>query len=48
VLVTESARGRFKRHLSTGEAIRLIEEFGVQTPDVLVKATGSYHVLRSI
>ena len=26
------------RHLSTGEAIRLMEEFGVETPDGLVKA----------
>jgi hypothetical protein len=26
------------RHLSTGEAIRLIEEFGVQTPDGLITA----------
>jgi hypothetical protein len=25
------------RHLSTGEAIRLIEEFGVETPDDLIK-----------
>src|SRR5258707_12138903 len=25
------------RHLSTGEAIRLIEEFGVETPDGLIK-----------
>jgi hypothetical protein len=24
------------RHLSTGEAIRLIEEFGIETPDVWV------------
>jgi hypothetical protein len=29
------------RHLSTGEAIRLIEEFGVETPDGLVKAPES-------
>src|SRR5260370_21087838 len=29
------------RHLSTGEAIRLIEEFGVETPDGLVKAQKS-------
>ena len=27
------------RHLSTGEAIRLIEEFGVETPDGLIKAS---------
>jgi hypothetical protein len=25
------------RHLSTGETIRLIEEFGVETPDDLIK-----------
>ena len=25
------------RHLSTGEAIRLIEEFGIETPDGLTK-----------
>jgi hypothetical protein len=29
------------RHLSTGEAIRLIEEFGVETPDGLIKAQKS-------
>ena len=29
------------RHLSTGEAIRLIEEFGVETPDGLAKAPKS-------
>jgi len=29
------------RHLSTGEAIRLIEEFGVETPDGLVRAQKS-------
>jgi hypothetical protein len=29
------------RHLSTGEAIRLIEEFGVETPDGLIKAQQS-------
>jgi hypothetical protein len=29
------------RHLSTGEAIRLIEEFGIETPDGLVKAPES-------
>jgi hypothetical protein len=29
------------RHLSTGEAIRLIEEFGVETPDGLAKAPQS-------
>jgi hypothetical protein len=29
------------RHLSTGEAIRLIEEFGVQIPDGLAKAPKS-------
>jgi len=29
------------RHLSTGEAIRLIEEFGVETPDGLAKAQKS-------
>jgi hypothetical protein len=30
------------RHLSTGEAIRLIEEFGVETPDGLVRAQKSF------
>jgi hypothetical protein len=29
------------RHLSTGEAIRLIEKFGIETPDGLVKAPES-------
>src|SRR4029077_5720344 len=29
------------RHLSTGEAIRLIEEFGVETPDGLIRAQKS-------
>lgn len=29
------------RHLSTGEAIRLIQEFGVETPDGLAKAPKS-------
>ena len=29
------------RHLSTGEAIRLIEEFGIETPDGLIKAQKS-------
>src|SRR5271170_7467825 len=29
------------RHLSTGEAIRLIEEFGIETPDGLAKAPKS-------
>jgi len=29
------------RHLSTGEAIRLIEEFGVETPEGLIKAQKS-------
>jgi hypothetical protein len=29
------------RHLSTGEAIRLIEEFGVETPDGLAKVPNS-------
>src|SRR5215469_372179 len=29
------------RHLSTGEAIRLIEKFGIETPDGLVKAPAS-------
>jgi hypothetical protein len=29
------------RHLSTGEAIRLIEEFGIETPDGLVRAPES-------
>ena len=29
------------RHLSTGEAIRLIEEFGIETPDGLIKAPES-------
>jgi hypothetical protein len=26
------------RHLSTGEAIRLVEEFGVKTPNAVIKA----------
>lgn len=29
------------RHLSTGETIRLIEKFGIETPDGLVKAPES-------
>jgi hypothetical protein len=29
------------RHLSTGEAIRLVEEFGIETPDGLIKAQKS-------
>jgi hypothetical protein len=36
------------RHLSTGEAIRLIEEFGVETPDGLIKAQKSMFKITTV
>jgi hypothetical protein len=36
------------RHLSTGEAIRLIEQFGVETPDGLIKAQKSMFKITTV
>ena len=36
------------RHLSTGEAIRLIEEFGVETPEGLIKAQKSIFKITTV
>src|SRR5260370_13485805 len=36
------------RHLSTGEAIRLIEEFGIETPEGLIKAQKSMFKITTV
>jgi hypothetical protein len=53
ITANSSPRSRFGhrikgRHLPTGEAIRLIEEFGVETPEGLIKAQKSMFKITTV